>query len=53
MKKAQYFITCGELAAATIGDMHPDLVRKVLIQKKPQRKGADPGQLALLFPDAP
>lgn len=51
MKKAQYFITCGELSApSVIGDMHPDLVRKVLTQKKP-RKGIDTGQMALIFPE--
>ena len=58
MKKAQYFITCGELAATsgfsasqTIGDMHPDLVRKVLTQKKPSRKGVHPDQTAFVFPE--
>ncbi len=57
MKKAQYFITCGELAATSgftasqiIGDMHPDLVRKVLTQKKPSRKGIHPDQTELVFP---
>lgn len=51
MKKAQYFVTCGELAAPTIGDMHPDLVRKVLTQKKPSRKGVHPDQTTLIFPE--
>ncbi|MDR2882981.1 MAG: putative DNA modification/repair radical SAM protein [Alistipes sp.] len=58
MKKAQYFITCGELAATSgfspsqvIGDMHPDLVRKVLTTKKPSRKGAHPDQTVLIFPE--
>jgi putative DNA modification/repair radical SAM protein len=67
MKKAQYFITCGELSGGgtptannagfsiqsgqrLIGDVHPDLVRKVLTAKKPSRKGADPLQTALVFP---
>ena len=58
MKKAQYFITCGELAATSgftasqiIGDMHPDLVRKVLTQKKPSRKSIHPDQTSLVFPE--
>ncbi len=70
MKKAQYFITCGEVGVATatantadyagfsissgknlVGDMHPDLIRKVLTQKKPPRKGADPDQTVLIFPE--
>ncbi len=58
MKKAQYFMTCGEISAGSgiassqvIGDVHPDLVRKVLTQKKPSRKGAHPDQTVLVFPE--
>jgi putative DNA modification/repair radical SAM protein len=57
MKKAQYFITCGEISggvgskSAIIGDIHPDLVRKVLTAKRPTRKGPDPSQTALIFPE--
>ncbi len=70
MKKAQYFITCGELAGgfvgtsaanyegfsvssgrALIGDMHPDLVRKALTQKKPSRKSIPSEQTVLVFPE--
>jgi putative DNA modification/repair radical SAM protein len=52
MKKAQYFITCGELATpGIIGDVHPDLVRRMLTRKKPSRKGVNPDQTALIFPE--
>ncbi len=68
LKKAQYFITCGELSGsatptandsvfaissgrALIGDMHPDLVRKVLTTKRPTRKGAHPDQAEIVFPE--
>ncbi len=52
MKKAQYFITCGELGIHLgVNEMHPDLVRKVLTQKKPSRKGPDESQTALVFPE--
>jgi putative DNA modification/repair radical SAM protein len=94
MKKAQYFITCGDngrngfthaenraadsrlvtggtgsglipggagLSGAAgfaiagsgrlIGDMHPDLIRKVLTTRRPTRKTADPSQTSLAFPE--
>jgi predicted DNA-binding helix-hairpin-helix protein len=58
MKKAQYFITCGELAAGggiaasqVIGDVHPDLVRKVLTARRPTRKAPGPDQGVLVFPE--
>ncbi len=57
MKKAQYFITCGEISggaaskSAIIGDMHPDLVRKALTAKRPSRKGVSPDQTVLIFPE--
>lgn len=52
MKKAQYFITCGELGMRmTVNDMHPDLVRKVLTQKKPLKKDSDDSQISLVFPE--
>ena len=68
LKKAQYFITCGEISGgmaskstdsvfaissgrALIGDMHPDLVRKVLTARRPGRKGIHPDQTALVFPE--
>ena len=58
MKKAQYFITCGELSAGVpaksmiIGDVPPDLVRRALTAKRPTRRGTpDPAQTALMFPE--
>jgi putative DNA modification/repair radical SAM protein len=59
MKKAQYFITCGEISGGVgpkntiIGDLHPDLVRKVLTTPRTSRRknSADPAQTALIFPD--
>ncbi len=51
LKKAQYFITCGELSPAggLAANMHPDLVRKVLTAKK--RKGKEEHTLLLPFGD--
>lgn len=50
MKKAQYFITCGELQSGlSVTDMTPDLVRRVLTEKR-KPKGAS-GQLLLAFPE--
>jgi putative DNA modification/repair radical SAM protein len=57
MKKAQFFVTCGEISGGLspkntiIGDMHPDLVRKVLTAKRTPRRGTHPDQTALVFPD--
>ena len=58
IKKAQYFITCGELSAGVpaksmiIGDVPPDLVRRALTAKRPTRRGTpDPAQTALMFPE--
>lgn len=50
MKKAQYFITCGELTAGSVNDLRPEFVRKVLTQKKPPR-GGDLSQMQLVFPE--
>jgi putative DNA modification/repair radical SAM protein len=51
MKKARYFITCGELAHSTIHEAGREYVRKVLTEKKPSRKQPDPRQLSLVFPE--
>ena len=51
MKKAQYFITCRELAIHTIHEASPEYVRKVLTEKKVSKKKQDPSQLALDFPE--
>lgn len=50
MKKAQYFITCGELTSGSVADLKPEFVRKVLTQKKPAR-GTDLSQMILAFPE--
>ncbi|WP_085535707.1 putative DNA modification/repair radical SAM protein [Massilibacteroides vaginae] len=49
MKKAQYFITCHELGAKTIHELHPENVRGLLI-RKPAHKHDD-RQLSILFED--
>lgn len=50
MKKAQYFITCGELTAGSVNDLRPEFVRKVLTQKKAPR-GGERSQMQLVFPE--
>ncbi|WP_289862132.1 putative DNA modification/repair radical SAM protein [uncultured Duncaniella sp.] len=48
MKRARYFITCGELTAGTIADTSPEYVRKILTApRKP--KGENPLQLSFDF----
>ena len=49
MKKAQYFITCNELAVQNVSDSSPEYVRKVLTEKKLPKNTPDPNQLALIF----
>lgn len=49
MKKAQYFITCNELSAATINELRPEQVRKILTTKK--TKKSNEGQLLISFAD--
>ncbi len=52
MKKAQYFITCHELAMSnTIHELRPEYVRQVLTRKKKNPKGEDTNQLSIFFPD--
>ena len=51
MKKAQYFITCGELSVAGVQDVKPEYVRRVLTARKPERRLPDENQLSLLFPE--
>ena len=57
IKKAQYFVTCGELSGGVpaksmiIGDVPPDFVRRALTAKRPTRRGTpDPSQTTILFP---
>lgn len=47
MKKAQYFITCGELPMNTVNELRPEQVRRLLINKKK----SDDRQLEIVFPD--
>lgn len=51
MKKAQYFITCGELTPAqTVNELHPDFVRRQLTLPKSRKKTSE-GQMSLSFPE--
>ena len=49
MKKAQYFITCNELAVRTVNEMTPQTVRKLLVPSG--KKNLDDRQLLLNFVD--
>ncbi len=49
MKKAQYFITCNELAVQNVNDSSPEYVRRVLTEKKLPKGASDPNQLTLVF----
>ena len=49
MKKAQYFITCNELAMFTVNEAKPEFLRKILTE--PKKRKIDDGQLSLIFPD--
>jgi putative DNA modification/repair radical SAM protein len=35
MKRAQYFITCNELRSQNVQDLKPEIVRQLLLEKKP------------------
>ena len=52
MKKAQYFITCGELEAKGINELYPEKIRSVLTSKSGKKKKND-GQLELQFKEDP
>lgn len=49
MKKAQYFITCHELAMRTVNELTPENVRRILTQKKGRK--LDDRQLTIQFQD--
>ena len=55
MKKAKYFITCGELTSAFsqpiigINELHPERLRPLLLSKAQQKRAAAEQQLALDF----
>jgi putative DNA modification/repair radical SAM protein len=52
MKRARYFITCNELPSRSIQDLKPELVRQLLLEKKPS--GNDEAiQLKLFTPVMP
>ena len=55
MKKAKYFITCGELTSAFsqpivgINELHPERLRPLLLSKTQQKRAAEEQQLSLDF----
>ena len=49
MKKAQYFITCGELEVRGINELHPTTVRNLLLPSPKSKQKKDDGQLELKF----
>lgn len=49
MKRAKYFITCGELSAASIADTSPDFVRRILTAPPKRRRDDSPLQLSFDF----
>jgi len=51
LKKAQYFITCNELAAFNVNDTSPEYVRRLLTEKKMAKGKDNKQQTALLFPE--
>lgn len=52
VKKARFFITCGELpAAGTIQEVRPEQVRRILTAKSPSRAAQQTTQLSLAFPE--
>jgi len=52
MKRAQFFITCNELRMQNVQDLKPEIVRQLLLDKKPL--GSDAAvQLKLFYPMMP
>ena len=55
MKKAKFFITCGELTSqfsqpiVGINELHPERLRPLLVSKAQQKRVADEQQLTLDF----
>lgn len=47
MKKAKYFITCGELLSPSVNELHPENVRRLLVPKP--KRNTDERQLTLDF----
>ena len=52
MKRAQYFITCGELKGRGVNELHPERVRSLLTRKTSERE-PDAVQLHLDFKEEP
>jgi predicted DNA-binding helix-hairpin-helix protein len=52
MKRARYFITCNELRLPGIQELKPELVRQLLLEKKPQGNDGSV-QLKLFYPLMP
>jgi len=49
LKKAQYFITCNELATFTVNEASPEYVRQKLLEKKKKKSDVPKEQLSLDF----
>ena len=55
MKKAKYFVTCGELTSSFsqpvigINELRPERLRPLLLSKAQQKRAAEEQQLALDF----
>jgi len=49
LKKAQYFITCNELAAHNVNETSPEYVRRLLTEKKLPKGKDNTQQLSLIF----
>ena len=52
MKRAQFFITCNELRSRNIQDLRPEIVRQLLLDKKPV-SGDSAIQLKMFYPTMP
>ena len=52
MKRAQFFITCNELRSRNVQDLKPEIVRQLLLDKKPIASDAAV-QLKLFYPLTP
>ena len=47
MKRAQYFISCNELASPTVNEIKPEYLKPMLMQKVPKKRNKHEGQLNL------
>jgi len=53
LKKAQYFITCNELASVNVNDTSPEYVRRILTEKKFAKGKDNRQQMSLMFEETP